>query len=90
MQRKDEERIYTVTEEEYDAEIASGLTDEEVLKPGRYKLRHNPWAEKLRKAGKVTVTVYRVDEIVEEFWIQTGRPRRRGDLDTDKGCKNIQ
>ncbi len=57
MRKKDKEWTYTVTQEEYDAEIASGLTDEEVLRPGIYKVRRNPWAEKLRKAGKVKVSV---------------------------------
>ncbi len=66
MRVDDQGWAYTVTPEEYDAEIASGLTDEEVLRPGKYQLRRNPWAEKLRKAGKVKVTVYRGEEIVEE------------------------
>jgi hypothetical protein len=73
MRKKDEERTYTVTQEEYDAEIASGLTDEEVLRPGTYKIRRNPWAEKLRKAGKSKVTVYHHDGVVEQFWLKMGK-----------------
>ncbi len=71
MRKKDEERTYTVNQEEYDAEIASGLTDDEVLRPGIYKIRRNPWAEKLRKAGKVKIRVLRGDEIIDEYWVRT-------------------
>ncbi len=72
MRKKDEERTYTVTQAEYDAEIASGLTDEEVLRPGTYKIRRNPWAEKLKNAGKVKVSVYHYDGVVEQFWLKMG------------------
>ncbi|MGH9948065.1 MAG: hypothetical protein ACRD6X_12815 [Pyrinomonadaceae bacterium] len=70
---KKEEWTYVVTQEEYDAEIASGLIDEEVLRPGTYKLRPNNWAEKLRKTGRVKVTVRSGDKIVEQYWHETGK-----------------
>ncbi|HMJ08030.1 MAG TPA: cupin domain-containing protein [Pyrinomonadaceae bacterium] len=77
MRRNDQERTYTVTQEEYDAEIASGLDDEEVLRPGTYKIRRNPWAEKSRKAGEVKIQVLRGEEVIEEYWIESGQDRKR-------------
>ncbi len=44
---------YIVTEEEYQAELAQGLTEDEVMKPGEYKVRPSPWAEKLKNTNKV-------------------------------------
>lgn len=73
MKSEDQEWTYKVTQEEYDADIASGLTDEEVLRPGTYKLRRNPWAAKLREAGKVKVTIYKDDkyeDVADEYWLK--------------------
>jgi hypothetical protein len=39
MNTTDKEMTYTVTEEEYREDLAKGLTDEETLKPGTYKVR---------------------------------------------------
>lgn len=58
---------YIVTEEEYRAELAEGLTEDEVMKPGTYKVRRSPWAEKLKNANKVKVTMY-LDEVVVEYF----------------------
>ena len=58
---------YTVTEEEYQAEIAQGLTEDEVMKPGTYKVRRSPWAEKLKNSNKVKVSMY-LDEVVVEYF----------------------
>lgn len=77
MRRNVQESTYTVTQEEYDAEIASGLTDEEVLRPGTYKVRRNPWTDKLRKAGKVKISVLRGEEVIEEYWMEFGQGGER-------------
>ena len=58
---------YTVTEEEYQAELAQGLTEDELMKPGTYKVRHSPWAEKLKNKNKVKVSMY-LDEVVVEYF----------------------
>jgi uncharacterized protein (DUF4415 family) len=58
---------YTVTEEEYRAELAQGLTEDEVMKPGTYKVRRSPWAEKLKSTNKVKVSIY-LDEVVVEYF----------------------
>ena len=56
----------TVTEEEYRKELEQGLTDDETLKPGKYKVRRSPWAEKL-KGKKLKVSIYLDADILEYF-----------------------
>lgn len=56
----------TVTEEEYEEEIKQGLTDEETLKPGTYKVRRSPWAAKL-KGKKLKVSIYLDSDVLEYF-----------------------
>ena len=58
---------YVVTEEEYRAELASGLTEDEVMKPGTYKVRRSPWAARLKEANKVKVSIYLDKTVVEYF-----------------------
>jgi uncharacterized protein (DUF4415 family) len=67
MSKTTKNRIYTVTEEEYRAELAQGLTEDEVMKPGKYKVRRSPWAEKLKNTNKVKVSMY-LDEVVVEYF----------------------
>ena len=74
MNRTDELPDYVVTDEEYRAELASGLTEDEVMKPGTYKVRRSPWAEKLKNAGKVKVTIYLDGEVVEYFRHRAEQP----------------
>ena len=56
----------TVTEAEYRKEIKKGLTDDETLKPGTYKVRRSPWAKKL-KGKKLKVSIYLDADILEYF-----------------------
>jgi uncharacterized protein (DUF4415 family) len=65
MNTTDKEMVIEVTEEEYQAELAQGLTDDEVLKPGKYKVRRSPWAEKLK--GKTKVSIYLDNDVVHYF-----------------------
>ena len=58
---------YVVTQEDYEADLASGLTEDEVMKPGTYKVRRSPWAERLKNAKKVKVSIYLDHEVVEYF-----------------------
>ena len=67
MNKTAKDLTYIVTEEEYQAELAEGLTEDEVMKPGRYKVRRSPWAEKLKKTNKVKVSMY-LDEVVVEYF----------------------
>lgn len=67
MSKTTKNLTYTVTEEEYQAELAQGLTEDEVMKPGTYKVRRSPWAEKLKNTNKVKVSMY-LDEVVVEYF----------------------
>jgi uncharacterized protein (DUF4415 family) len=67
MSKTTKNLTYTVTEEEYKAELAEGLTEDEVMKPGIYKVRRSPWAEKLKNTNKVKVSIY-LDEVVVEYF----------------------
>ena len=74
MSKKDKLPDYVVTEEEYRAELASGLTEDEVMKPGTYTVRRSPWAEKLKKAGKVKISIYLDGDVVEHFRARSTMP----------------
>lgn len=74
MNKTDKNLTFTVTEEEYRAELAEGLTDDEVMKPGTYKVRRSPWAEKLKKAKRVKVSIYLEDEVLQYFRQRAEQP----------------
>ena len=74
MTKNDRLPDYIVTEEDYQADLASGLAEDEVMKPGTYKARRSPWAEKLKKAGKVKITIYLDDDVVEYFRDRAEQP----------------
>lgn len=74
MSKTDKLPDYIVTEEEYRAELASGLTEDEVMRPGTYKVRRSPWAEKLKKAGKVKITIYLDGDVVQYFRDRAEQP----------------
>ena len=67
MSKTNKNLTYTVTEEEYKAELAQGLSEDEVMKPGTYKVRRSPWAEKLKNTNKIKVSIY-LDEVVVEYF----------------------
>ena len=74
MNRTDKLPDYVVTEEDYKADLASGLSEDEIMKPGTYKVRRSPWAEKIKKAGKVKITIYLDGEVVEYFRSRSEQP----------------
>ena len=63
----------TVTDEEYREELEQGLTEEETLKPGTYKVRRSPWAEKL-KGKKLKVSIYLDSDVLEYFRARAESP----------------
>ena len=67
MNKDKSEMVYVQTEEEYKKGLAKGWTDEDMLKPGTYKVRRSPWAEKLKNTNKVKVSIY-LDEVVVEYF----------------------
>jgi len=72
MSLTNKEMTITVTEEEYRKELEQGLTDDETLKPGKYKVRRSPWAEKL-KGKKLKVSIY-LDADILEYFRQRAKP----------------
>ena len=67
MNKEKSEMVYIQTEGEYNKGLAKGWTDEDMLKPGIYKARRSPWAEKLKNTNKVKVSIY-LDEVVVEYF----------------------
>jgi len=74
MSRRDKLPDFKVTKEEYEAELASGLSDDEVMKPGTYKARRSPWAAKLKAAKKVKVSIYLDGEVIAYFRSRSEQP----------------
>ena len=74
MSKTAKNQTYIVTEEEYRAELAQGLTEDEVMKPGTYKVRRSPWSEKLKNTNKVKVSIYLDEVVVEYFRQRAGSP----------------
>lgn len=66
MNTTDKELTYTVTEEEYKKDLANGLSDEETLKPGIYKVRRSRFINK-KKTGKSKISLYLDKDILEYF-----------------------
>jgi uncharacterized protein (DUF4415 family) len=73
MSKTDKELTYVVTEEEYQAGLAKGWDDDDMMKPGTYKVRRSRWAEKLR-ANKVKVSIYLDKDVVEHFRERAEQP----------------
>jgi uncharacterized protein (DUF4415 family) len=73
MNTTDKKMTVKVTEKEYRDELAKGFTDDEVLKPGKYKVERSPWAEKL-KGGKIKVSIYLDSDVVHYFRGRAGQP----------------
>jgi len=74
MSKTAKKLTYVVTEEEYQAELAQGFTDDEVMKPGTYRVRRSPWAEKLKNAKKIKVSIYLDGDVVEHFRLRAEQP----------------
>ncbi len=72
MSSTNKEMTIEVTEEEYKKELEQGLTDDETLKPGTYKVRRSPWAQKL-KGKKLKVSIY-LDSDILEYFRQRAKP----------------
>ena len=73
MNTTDKELTYTVTEEEYKEDLANGLTDEETLKPGTYKVRRSRFAGK-KKTEKAKISLYLDNDILEYFRARADAP----------------
>jgi len=74
MSQKDKEMVFVQTEKEYKKGLAKGWTDEDMLRPGTYKVRRSPWAEKLKNASKIKVSIYLDGEVHEYFRLRAEQP----------------
>lgn len=78
MSEKDKGLTYTVTEEEYREELAGGLTEDELMKPGTYKVirsqfRPKPGETDLKNC-KVKVSMYVDADILKYFKERAEQP----------------
>lgn len=78
MSEKTKDRYFTVTEEDYHEDLANGLTDEETMKPGKYKVIPNRFRPKPGdtdlKNCKVKITMYLDADILEFFKNRAEQP----------------
>lgn len=76
MQKENREKefIYEMTQEEYDEGLAKGWDADDMLSVGKHKFRRSPWAEKLKNANKVKVTMYLDKAVVEYFRSKADEP----------------
>ncbi|MDQ3219534.1 MAG: BrnA antitoxin family protein [Acidobacteriota bacterium] len=74
MSQNDKEMVFVQTDEEYKKGLAKGWTDEDMLRPGTYKVRRSPWAEKLKNSNKVKVSIYLDNDVVHFFRSRAEQP----------------
>ncbi len=72
--KKDEEFIFEMTQEEYDKGVAKGWDKDDMLSVGTHKFRPSRWAEKLKNAGKVKITMYLDSDVIEHFRERAEQP----------------
>ena len=82
-----DEFIIDVTEEEYQADLARGLRDDEVLRPGRHKFirggflkRHGVTPEEVKQWPRTVEVQTRLDLDVYNFFAEQADGRKVGDL----------
>ena len=72
------ERFYTVTEADYQEELAKGLSEDEVMKPGKYRVIPNRFRSKPGdtdpKNCKVKVTMYIDADVLDYFKTRAAQP----------------
>ena len=73
----DKELTLTVTEEDYQKDLAKGWTDDDTLKPGTYKVRRSRFVVKPGDTNlsncKVKVSIY-LDADILEYFRQRAKP----------------
>jgi uncharacterized protein (DUF4415 family) len=71
MNTTDKELTYTVTQEEYQEGLAKGWTDDDMLRPGTYKVRRSRFVAKPGDTSlsncKVKISLYLDADILEYF-----------------------
>jgi len=75
MKRKNisdnKEVILEVTQEQYDEQLAAGLTDEEILRPGKHVFRRGGFQKRhpnySRKESKARINIYIDLDVIDHF-----------------------
>lgn len=63
-----------MTQEEYDEGLAKGWDADDMLSVGKHTFRRSHWAEKLKKAKKIKVSIYLDSDVVHYFQIRAEQP----------------
>ena len=63
-----------MTQKEYDEGLAKGWNDDDMLSVGKHVFHRSRWAEKIKKAKKVKVSIYLDGEIVDYFKSRSEQP----------------
>ena len=71
---KEKERFYEMTQEEYDEGLAKGWDADDMLPVGKHTFRRSRWAEKLKNAKKIKVSIYLDGDVVEHFRCRAEQP----------------
>jgi uncharacterized protein (DUF4415 family) len=71
---KEKEFVYEMTQEEYDEGLAKGWDADDMLSVGKHTFRRSKWAEKIRNAKKVKVSIYLDSDVVEHFRNRAEQP----------------
>lgn len=71
--RSNDQRVVEVTQEQYEADLQRGLTDDETLRPGKYLVRrgrffdNHPELKAPQRTAKTRVTMFLDQDIVDAF-----------------------
>ncbi|MDQ3491075.1 MAG: BrnA antitoxin family protein [Acidobacteriota bacterium] len=72
------EVILEVTQEQYDEQLASGLTDEEILRPGKHVFRRGGFQARhpnhSRKESKARINIYIDLDVLDHFRKRAEKP----------------
>lgn len=71
---KEKEIVYEMTQKEYDEGLAKGWDADDMLSVGKHTFRRSKWADKIKKAGKVKITIYLDGDVVEYFRSRSDQP----------------
>jgi len=82
MNTTDKELTYTVTEKEYREGLAKGWTDDDMLKPGKYKVRRSRFVIKQKEEN--------LSEQESDLQLDKMKRLPRGSFKAKKGATNLE
>lgn len=71
---KEKEFVYEMTQKEYDKGLTKGWDADDMLTVGKHTFRRSKWAEKIRNARKIKVSIYLDSDVVEHFRLRAEQP----------------